>query len=71
MSHDHINFFKNLKHIWLNMVEQSDSANQMYLFKVLRRQTIDIINIINVAPVSILLTLNSVRSYSMGSLALY
>ena len=53
------------------MVEQSDSANQMYLFKVLRRQTIDIINIINVAPVSILLTLNSVRSYSMGSLALY
>ena len=71
MSHDHINVFKNLKHIWLNMVEQSDSANQMYLFKVLRRQTIDIINIINVAPVSILLTLNSVRSYSMGSLALY
>ena len=71
MSHDHINFFKNLKHIWLNMVEQSDSANQIYLFKVLRRQTIDIINIINVAPVSILLTLNSVRSYSMGSLALY
>ena len=59
MSHDHINFFKNLKHIWLNMVEQSDSANQMYLFKVLRRQTIDIINIINVVPVSVLLTLNS------------
>ena len=71
MSHDHINFFKNLKHIWLNMVEQSDSANQMYLFKVLRRQTIDIINIINVVPVSILLTLNSVRSCSMESVALY
>ena len=31
----------------------------MYLFKALRRQTIDIINIINVVAVSLFLTLNS------------
>ena len=31
----------------------------MYLFKVLRKQTIDIINIVNVDPVSLFLTLNS------------
>ena len=31
----------------------------MYLFKALRRQTIDIIKIINVVPVSLFLTLNS------------
>ena len=46
------------------MVEHSlqskDSASQMYLFKVWRRQTIDI-NIINVVLVSLLLTLNIFR----------
>ena len=48
----------NLKHIMVE-TEQRDSANRMYLFKVLRRQTTDIINIINVVPVSLFLTLNS------------
>ena len=56
------------------MVEHSlqnkDSANQMYLFKVWRRQTIDI-NIINVVVVSLLLALNIFRwlgaiSYQQG-----
>ena len=44
--------------LWLNK-EQRDSVNQMHLFQVLRRQRIDIINIISVVPMSLLLTLNS------------
>ena len=44
---------------WTKFTEQNDSANRMYLLKVLRRQTIDIINIINVVPVSLLLILNN------------
>ena len=69
MSHNHINFLQEFE---TYMVEQRDSATRMYLFKVLRRQAIDIINIINAVPVPILLTLNSyARSCSKESLALY
>ena len=43
---------------WTYFTEQSDSDTRMYLFKVLKRQATDIINIINV-PVFLLLTFNS------------
>ena len=46
---------------WIYFTEQSDSAARIYLFKVLRRQATDIINIINV-PVSLLLTFNSYQN---------
>ena len=46
---------------WKYFTEQSDSAARIYLFKVLRGQATDIINIINV-PVSLLLTFNSYQN---------
>ena len=42
----------------------------MYLFKVLRRQTIGIINIFSVVPESLLLTLYSLFVLDMESVAL-
>ena len=38
-----------------SLQKKRNSANRIHLFKVLRRQTIDIIYFINVVPVSLLL----------------
>ena len=64
-------------HSWTFSEQSNLTSNQMDLFKILRRQIIGIINIINVVPMSLLLTLtvistcSSARSCSTESHALY
>ena len=43
----------------------------MYLFKVLRTQKIDIINVVNVLPVSLFLTLNSYQYFIIIIISLF
>ena len=64
-------------HSWTFSEQSNLTSNQMDLFKILKRQIIGIINIINVVPMSLLLTLtvistcSSARSCSTESHALY
>ena len=77
MSHIMYIFFKNLKYIIVEHSLPNKENVPNVPVQSLRRQTADIINVINVVPVSLFLTLNiigtcsSFSSSSMESVALY